>query len=59
MICPECKVKINKSKLVKKNNNGVIFYYDKSKEKNIKDILKYHCFIGVYIICPKCETLIS
>jgi len=59
VVCNHCNKRIDKKKMIKrKNKHGAIFYLNKETEKNVEDIIKYHCFIGVYIICS-CETLIT
>ena len=57
--CPNCNIAIDKKNMIKMKNKGAIFFLKKSSEKDVEDIIKYHIFPGVYIICHKCQTLIT
>ena len=58
VVC-DCGAKLDSSKFVKKESKIAVFYIKDGTYRNVSDIIKYHPFKGTYIICNKCETLIT
>tara|TARA_Y100000034_G_scaffold125736_1_gene175908 strand:- start:167 stop:358 length:192 start_codon:yes stop_codon:yes gene_type:complete len=62
MKCPNCKTEIpNKEEMVKiaKPEKKQEFWVKRNKTRPISDIIYFHPTEGRYVICSRCETLIS